>query len=264
MPTWMNAGNSLFTAALPAREHMRARPLCLLGVVSATTVTFRVTASPRMSAPESVSIHPKLLVFDLDACLWDKEMFEMEAIPTESDAVFGDLNGRGTGCVGVMSAGDKISLHRGALLALQEHADGRYPGMRVALASSANTPFAERVGRKALTMLEVLPGLTVWDLLMRDWDGVDVNQIGRQPPLSPNKAETHFPFLRKATGIGFDQMLFFDDCNWSDHCAMVADQCKEASGFGVVTLRTPRGLGVDEWRAGLEAWRVERRRGVEP
>ena len=121
----------------------------------------------------------------------------MEAIPTESDAVLGDLNGRGTGCVGVMSARDKISLHRGALLALQEHADGRYPGMRVALASSANTPFAERVGRKALAMLEVLPGLTVWDLLMRDWGGVDVNQIGRQPPLSPNKAETHFPRLRE-------------------------------------------------------------------
>ena len=253
---------------MPIHIYMRLELLAwLLGVASATTVTFRYTASPRMSAatPESVSIHPKLLVFDLDACLWDKEMFEMEAIPTESDAVLGDLNGRGTGCVGVMSARDKISLHRGALLALQEHADGRYPGMRVALASSANTPFAERVGRKALAMLEVLPGLTVWDLLMRDWGGVDVNQIGRQPPLSPNKAETHFPRLREATGIGFDQMLFFDDCNWSDHCAMVANQCKEASGLGVVTLRTPRGLGVDEWRAGLEAWRVERRRaGVEP
>ena len=62
----------------------------------------------------------------------------------------------------------------------------------VALASSANTPFAEQIGRKALTMLEVYPGLTVWDLLMRDWGGRDVNQIGRQPPLSPNKAATHF------------------------------------------------------------------------
>eukprot|EP00966_Prymnesium_polylepis_P018300 421643-Prymnesium_polylepis.2 len=99
----------------------------------------------------------------------------------------GDLNGRGEGVVGVMSGVDKISLHAGALCALQEHADGNYTGMRVALASSANTPFAVKVGRTALAMLEVLPGLTVWDLLMRDWDGRDVNQIGRSPPLSPNK-----------------------------------------------------------------------------
>lgn len=158
---------------------------------------------------------PTLTVFDLDACLWDKEMFEMPAVPEDpADAVKGDLNGRGEGTVGVRSGPHRISLHRGALQALQEHADGKHPGMRIACASSADTPFAEQIGRKTLTMLEVLPGVTVWDLLMRDWDGRDVNQIGRQPPLSSNKAETHFPRLREATGVPFDEMLFFDDCNW--------------------------------------------------
>merc|ERR1719399_1736647 len=121
-------------------------------------------------------------------------MFEMSAIPSEEDIVSGDLNGRGEGVVGVYSGRDKISLHSGSLAALQAHADGRFPGMRIALASSANTPFAEQIGRKALAMLEVLPGVTVWDLLMRDWVGRDVNQIGRRPPkLSPNKARSHFP-----------------------------------------------------------------------
>ena len=129
----------------------------------------------------------------------------MEEMPGE--CVMGDLNGRGKGVIGVMSGTDKISLHAGALTALQEHADGMYPGMKVALASSANTPFAVKIGRASLAKLEVLPGLTVWDLLMRDWDGRDVNQIGRSPPLSPNKAATHFPLLREATGIGFDKML---------------------------------------------------------
>ena len=129
----------------------------------------------------------------------------MAALPEER--VMGDLNGRGEGVVGVMSGRDQISLHAGGLYALQQHADGKYPGMRVALASSADTPFAVQVGRKALTMLEVLPGLTVWDLLMRDWDGRDVNQIGRTPPLSSNKAATHFPLLKEATGVSFDKML---------------------------------------------------------
>ena len=135
----------------------------------------------------------------------------MTAVPTERDAVRGDLNGRGQGVVGVMSGREKISLHTGALIALQEHADRKFPGTRIALASSANTPFAVEIGRAALALLEVLPGLTVWALLMRDWDGRDVNQIGRQPPLSPNKAATHFPRLREATGVRYDRMLFFDD-----------------------------------------------------
>ena len=100
--------------------------------------------------------------------------------------------------IGVYSGHDKISLHRGSLIALQEHAMGKYPGMRICFASSADTPFAERVGRASLKMLEVLPGMTIWDLVMRDWNQQDINQIGRQPPLSryvlglPNSKELCF------------------------------------------------------------------------
>lgn len=236
-----------------------------------------------LEAPQMSAALPELTVFDLDACLWDKEMFEMSEIPKEK--VMGDLNGRGSGVIGVMSGRDQISLHEGALVALQEHADGKFPGMRVALASSANTPFAVQVGRTSLTMLEVLPGLSVWDILMRDWEGRDVNQIGRQPPLSPNKAATHFPRLREATGIRFDRMLFFDDCNCAllsppicqprvalrsahalhyscaaggDHCGQVSSRCKEDNGKGVVAVRTPHGLGVTEFRRGLADYAAAR------
>ena len=197
---------------------------------------------------------PRLCVFDLDACLWDKEMFEMPSVPTASNVVRGDLNGRGEGVIGVMSGRNKISLHEGSLVALQEHNDDKFPGMKVALASSANTPLACQIGRASLALLEVVPGVTVWDILMRDWNGVDVNQIGRQPPLSPNKSATHFPRLKEATSIPYDAMLFFDDCNWGDHCGQVAANCKEANGKGVVTMRTPRGLGVKEFRAGIAAY----------
>ena len=140
-------------------------------------------------------VYPELCVFDLDACLWDQEMFEMSEIPSKK--VLGDLNGRGQGVTGVMSGHEKISLHAGALLALQDHHDGKHGGMKIAVASSADTPFAVQIGRKALTMLEVVPGVTVWELLVRDWDGRDVNQIGRSPPLSSDKSATHFPRLRE-------------------------------------------------------------------
>ncbi|KAJ1495341.1 hypothetical protein T484DRAFT_1763069 [Baffinella frigidus] len=45
-------------------------------------------------------MYPEMCVFDLDACLWDKEMFEMSHVPTET--VSGDLKGRGSGVVGAM------------------------------------------------------------------------------------------------------------------------------------------------------------------
>jgi magnesium-dependent phosphatase 1 len=155
-----------------------------------------------------------------------------------------------------MSKSDKISLHQGSLQALQDHADGKHGTMKVAFASTALTPYAEKIGRTSLKMLEVLPGLTVWDLVVeRDWNGVDINQIGRQPPLSSSKAQSHFPRLKEATGIRYDRMLFFDDCNWGDHCGMVAAACREEdTNQGPAVVRTPNGLGLKEWQKGLKAY----------
>ena len=200
--------------------------------------------------------YPELVVYDLDACFWDQEMYEMPLVPTAQDVVRGDLNGRGIGVIGVKSGRHPISLHPGSLQSLQDHADQVYPGMKVAFASSADTPLAEQIGRATLKLLEVVPGMTVWDLVVgRDWDGVDVHQIGRQPPLSSNKARSHFPRLKEATGIRYDRMLFFDDCQWGDHCGMVAAACQEPdTGVGPATVRTPHGLGEREWKLGLETY----------
>eukprot|EP01082_Thalassiosira_pseudonana_P007627 g6670.t1 g6670 contig23:989471-990387(+) len=204
--------------------------------------------------PLSSGPFPELIVFDLDACFWDEEMYTLSSIPSDSDIVKGDLNGRGEGVVSVMSGRKKISMHKGSLLALQAHHDGHYPGTKVCFASSADTPLAEKIGRKTLTLLEVVPGVTVWDLVVgRDWNGDDINQIGRQPPLSANKSQTHFPILRELTKIRYDRMLFFDDCQWGDHCGQVERACKD-DGRSVVTVRTPFGLGVDEWAEGLSKY----------
>eukprot|EP00854_Cymbomonas_tetramitiformis_P009026 gene9026-10696_t len=159
---------------------------------------------------------PELAVFDLDACLWDQEMFEMTDLP--SGTVDGDLRSSGVGVIGVELTDDNE-------LGTQEYHAGAYPGMRIAAASSADTPFAVQVGRKALTMLEVVPGVSVWEVFLTGWDNDGNMQIGRTPPLSSNKAATHFPILRSNTGIAFDKMLFFDDCNWGDHCGKVERGC---------------------------------------
>eukprot|EP00873_Tetraselmis_striata_P010928 jgi/Tetstr1/431192/TSEL_020904.t1 len=200
---------------------------------------------------------PALAVFDLDACLWDQEMFELSEVVDTANPIMGPLGDAGEGVVGARSGREVIRLHPGALFALQRFHAGQYPGMRAAAASSADTPKAERIGRSALDLLEVVPGVTVRQVLGAGWpEGFGGNlQIGRQPPLSSNKAATHFPRLRSFTGIPYDRMLFFDDCNWGDHCGAVSAGCvEEESRLGPVTVRTPRGLMPADWENGLKLY----------
>ena len=48
-------------------------------------------------------------------------------------------------------------------------------------------------------------------------------------------------------------MVFFDDCNWSDHCAMVG------SKWGVVCQRTPNGIQINEWEKALDAYALKKK-----
>ena len=106
-----------------------------------------------------------------------------------------------------------------------------------------------------MAILEIMPGVTMLEAFRRAGGGFDSDdnlQIGRTPPLSSNKAQTHFPILQQFTGIPYEQWLFFDDCNWTDHCTAVS------RAHGVVAQRTPHGLTAGEWEAGLRAWQDSR------
>ena len=196
-------------------------------------------------------IYPELVVFDLDMCLWSPEMYTLSEIPKPGDAVrgkLGDLDMEGV--ISVKSGYDQIKVFPAALKVLQDYYTDQFPSsMRIAAASSADTPLAVEIGRAAMNLLEVLPGVTVREVFAKGWPkGFEGNlQIGRTPPLSSNKAETHFPILRKETNIDYEKMAFFDDCNWGDHCGKVG-------ALGVTTQRTPRGLQRREWLQCLAAY----------
>ena len=135
------------------------------------------------------------------------------------------------------------------IIALQQFSSGKFGSKtKLAIASSADTPKAAKIAKIALSLLEIQPNISVSQVLSTGWDeGFDENiQIGRQHPLSSNKALTHFPIISKATGISYDRMLYFDDCTWDDHCANVEAKCS-----GIVTQRTPNGLQVDDWEEAL-------------
>ena len=202
----------------------------------------------KASALRVPKILPDLIVFDLDMCFWSPEMYELSEIPSSANGIKGSEDI----ITAVKSGSDLIKLFPASLQFMKAYHAGEFGNdMKIAAASSADTPHAVKIGRAALDILEVVPGVTVREVFRRGWP-VDFEgnlQIGRTPPLSSNKAMTHFPILHKETGISYDKMIFFDDCNWGDHCANVAKHCK-----GVVTQRTPRGLQLNELQTALDVY----------
>eukprot|EP01035_Chromulina_nebulosa_P019468 gene19468-25350_t len=209
-------------------------------------------SSKSLNNYEIPNVLPQLIVFDLDMCLWRPETYTLDVIPDDSCKIIGKL-GRANveGVIGVKSGYEQIRLFPGALLALQDFISGKLKSgnTRLAIASSADTPRAVQIAQRALNLLEVLPGITVSQAFSIGWnEGFTGNiQIGRSSPLSSNKAVTHFPIIRKETGIEYNKMLYFDDCTWDDHCANVELKCP-----GVVTLRTPNGLQESDWILALK------------
>ena len=200
--------------------------------------------------------YPHLIVFDLDACIWNQEMYQLYDICESKDNIVCEKTNT---IVGAVSGRTVIRMHEGSRKALTEYYEGKYPGARLATASSADTPLAVKIGQSALRNLEIAPGVSAASVFAIGWEKeFDGNmQIGRTPPLSANKAQTHFPILRKFTNIEYHKMLFFDDCNWGDHCAAVESQCVEPkAGLGPAIQRTPRGLGVKEWETALAKYKA--------
>lgn len=122
-----------------------------------------------------------------------------------------------TGVLGVKSGRSVVRLFPGALAAIEQVYSGKLgSSVKLAVASSADTPRAVEIANACISLLEVAPGVTFRQALQNGWpDGFSGNlQIGRSFPLSGHKHKSHFPILKDATKIPYNQMLFFDDCNW--------------------------------------------------
>ena len=53
-----------------------------------------------------------------------------------------------------------------------------------------------------------------------------------------SKGRQHFPALLAQSGVGYDQMCFWDDCSYGDNCAEVASRCAGVSGSPVAAGRS--------------------------
>lgn len=203
-------------------------PLVVLVSVSAAT-------SPTMSAPAASSRRvPRLLIFDLDACLWTPEMFELSSAPTVYDAKAG----------GMRAGGDVVRLFPGALAVLRRVLHDRAsiggPDLQVAVASSTTCP------DWAQTCLE--------NIVVDEATGTTVAQLVSYRQIFPgNKGRTHVPNIAKESGVDFASMIFWDDCIYGDNCGDVARNCD-----GIVCVRTPSGMTEELFEHGLKAFAAGR------
>ena len=142
------------------------------------------------ASSSSSSSVPSLVVFDLDACLWLPEMYQLPAPPSGWD---GDKQG-------VRAGSDVVRLFPGALHALAQLAsDPRFAETRIALASSTSKPDYARAVLAAYQLSDSRGGTfgerVSWAELY---------------PISHKGA--HFRNLQRASSISFEEMLFFDEC----------------------------------------------------
>ena len=206
-----------------------------------------------------------MIVFDLDDCLWTPEMYTLNEKPSIPKL---NTNGLVMGCrfrrgdpllacslvLGRCSntcilsekpptkvrASTRASLVEDFLsrtsLNLKLRLSSLGADVKLALASSSEEPtFSD-----SCLEIEIVEGCSMRSL----FNDASLRQIGRRGNLSSNKI-THFTQLQKATGVDLSHSLFFDDCNWGDHCAVVANE------FNVVTQKTPNGLQWSEFTAAL-------------
>jgi len=184
---------------------------------------------------------PTMVVFDLDDCLWHPEMHELDQPPTKR--ITGDLGNGQVGVVGLQAGREIVQLYPGALVALQELTTR--PELQSVVVAAASTSLEPAYAHTCLDRLEFLPGRSVVSRMTH-------LVIGRSGKLTKNKV-THFRELHAESGVPFDEMLFFDDCNWEDHCARVNE------AYGVVGHRTPKGLQVEDWHEGLRKYAEARK-----
>lgn len=172
---------------------------------------------------------PSLIVFDLDACLWSPEMEYLDNAPSTYDA----------NLKGVKAGRDTVKLYPGAQSTLMRLlTEPCFKNCKVAAASSTIVP------AYAQTCLEQMP---IDPTSQRNEVLADLITLKQIYPGS--KGRNHFPRIQNETGIRYTEMIFFDDCTYSDNCKEVATMCA-----GVTCVRTPRGLTAEQFNIALAAY----------
>lgn len=189
-----------------------------------------------VSGDEQEKSRPKLIVFDLDGCLWRPEMYELIHFMGNKGAPFRPSeHDRNT----LLSVGDEpIELLRDVREVMRElHRDPQWRDVSVGISSRTDAPHWAR---------ELLTKFTIQDS-EGEFAMVDVFQGPIE--MSYDSKVKHFDRISHRTKIGFQDMVFFD--NEFGNCASVAD-------LGVTVGYCPGGVCKGIWEKTLDAFSSSR------
>ena len=166
---------------------------------------------------------PKLIVFDLDNTLWTPELYTLRHLAGYRDA-------RPPG----PEAGRDVWLVDGAadvLWELATHARWRAAPTALAVASRTNK------GAWARSLLGQFKP-----------DGArPLAALLAHTAIFTGDKTAHFEQLRAESGVGFDDMVFFDDARDGKF-----GNCERVARLGVLSVHTPRGLSAELFTLALE------------
>ena len=181
---------------------------------------------------------PSIVVFDLDACCWTPEMYQIgRGPPFKYDPVK---------CEATATSGDKVRL-LGDVRAIwaELHSSERWRLTEVAIASRCDEP---QWAQELLGKFEVLPGVTMTEV---------ANQ--KLVQIHSGNKKSHFAEISQASGVAYADMLFFDDDPWNieqvGRCECACQQRRvtrsQVGQLGVKCILTPDGVTWQKFNAGL-------------
>mmetsp|Transcript_84396 Transcript_84396/g.225508 ORF Transcript_84396/g.225508 Transcript_84396/m.225508 type:complete len:230 (-) Transcript_84396:13-702(-) len=178
------------------------------------------------TAIKKMAALPRIVAFDLDATLWEPEMYELwgggAPFTKNPDGTLSDR--RGTRC--------RLMGNTAAVLH-ELKTDPKWKDTQVAYVSCTDEP---TWAAECMRLFEAAPGLTLDK-------AVDHKEIYKA-----NKS-THFRRLAERTGVDPRDMLFFDN---EQH------NCRNVAPLGVTCIYVPRGMTEAEWQRGLREFAANR------
>jgi len=168
---------------------------------------------------------PKLIAFDLDGTLWHPEMYQLDGgAPFRVDAkgnVFDSANERI----------DLIGASRAILTQLAT--DPQWKGTHVAYVSRTEYP---EWAIPCLQAFKLAPNVTMFSM-------------SEYREIYPGSKTTHFKQIHRASGVAYEDMLFFDNERWN---------CTDCAPLGITCIYTPRGMTEAAWNEGLAQFAKKR------